>query len=142
MFSKNKNEQSSSATSREQYQYAHKRIKQKKYLMWHLVLFIASSMLFMILDLVLEIGHQALMKNWYLWAIIFWAFVLLIHTLNVFIIHTFMGQKWEDEQLEKLKRKQERRVSELEKKESNVYRQHSQEEEKNTNSNPLSEENI
>ena len=82
------------------------------------------------------------MKNWYLWAIIFWAFVLLIHTLNVFIIHTFMGQKWEDEQLEKLKRKQERRVSELEKKESNVYRQHSQEEEKNTNSNPLSEENI
>ena len=142
MFSKNKNEQASSATSREQYQYAHKRIKQKKYLMWHLVFFIASSMLFMILDLVLEIGYQALMKNWYLWAIIFWAFVLLIHTLNVFIIHTFMGQKWEDEQLEKLKRKQERRVSELEKKESNVYRQHSQEEEKNTNSNPLSEENI
>tara|TARA_B110000259_G_scaffold34296_1_gene38244 strand:- start:19 stop:447 length:429 start_codon:yes stop_codon:yes gene_type:complete len=142
MFSKNKNEQASSAASREQYQYAHKRIKQKKYLMWHLVLFIASSMLFMILDLVLEIGQKALMKNWYLWAIIFWAFVLLIHTLNVFIIHTFMGQKWEDEQLEKLKRKQERRISELEKKESNEYRQHSQEEEKNTNSNPLSEENI
>ena len=142
MFSKNKNEQASSAASREQYQYAHKRIKQKKYLMWHLVLFIASSMLFMILDLVFEIGHQVLMKSWYLWAIIFWVFVLLIHTLNVFIIHTFMGQKWEDEQLEKLKRKQERRISELEKKESNEYRQHSQEEEKNTNSNPLSEENI
>ena len=141
MFSKNKNEQSSSATSREQYQYAHKRIKQKKYLMWHLVLFIASSMLFMILDLVLEIGHQVLMKSWCFWAIIFWAFVLVIHTLNVFIIHTFMGQKWEDDQLEKLKRKQERRISELEKTVSNEFEQHSQEQ-KHTKPNPLPEGNI
>ena len=141
MFSKNKNEQSSSATSREQYQYAHKRIKQKKYLMWHLVLFIASSMLFMILDLVLEIGQKDLMKNWYLWAIIFWALVLLIHTLNVFIIHKFMGQKWEDEQLEKLKLMQERRISELEKIVSKEFEQHSQEQ-KHTNPNPLPEENI
>ena len=138
MFSKNKNEPSSSATSREQYQYAHKRIKQKKYLMWHLVLFIASSMLFMILDLVLEIGHQVLMKSWCFWAIIFWAFVLVIHTLNVFIIHTFMGQKWEDDQLEKLKRKQERRISELEKTVSNEFEQHSQEQ-KHTKPNPLPE---
>jgi len=141
MFSKNKNEPSSSATLREQYQYAHKRIKQKKYLMWHLVLFIASSMLFMILDLVLEIGHQVLMKSWCLWAIIFWAFVLVIHTLNVFIIHTFMGQKWEDDQLEKLKRKQERRISELEKTVSNEFEQHSQEQ-KHTKPNPLPEGNI
>jgi amino acid permease len=141
MFSKNKNEPSSSATSREQYQYAHKRIKQKKYLMWHLVLFIASSMLFMILDLVLEIGHQVLMKSWCFWAIIFWAFVLVIHTLNVFIIHTFMGQKWEDDQLEKLKRKQERRISELEKTVSNEFEQHSQEQ-KHTKPNPLPEGNI
>ena len=141
MFSKNKNEPSSSATSREQYQYAHKRIKQKKYLMWHLVLFIASSMLFMILDLVLEIGHQVLMKSWCFWAIIFWAFVLVIHTLNVFIIHTFMGQKWEDDQLEKLKRKQERRISELEKTVSNEFEQHSQEQ-KYTKPNPLPEGNI
>ena len=141
MFSKNKNEPSSSATLREQYQYAHKRIKQKKYLMWHLVLFIASSMLFMILDLVLEIGHQVLMKSWCFWAIIFWAFVLVIHTLNVFIIHTFMGQKWEDDQLEKLKRKQERRISELEKTVSNEFEQHSQEQ-KQTKPNPLPEGNI
>ncbi|MDG1502330.1 MAG: 2TM domain-containing protein [Ulvibacter sp.] len=141
MFSKNKNEPSSSATSREQYQYAHKRIKQKKYLMWHLVLFIASSMLFMILDLVLEIGHQVLMKSWCFWAIIFWAFVLVIHTLNVFIIHTFMGQKWEDDQLEKLKRKQERRISELEKTVSNEFEQHSQEQ-KHTKPNPLPEGKI
>jgi len=141
MFSKNKNEPSSSATSREQYQYAHKRIKQKKYLMWHLVLFIASSMLFMILDLVLEIGHQVLMKSWCFWAIIFWAFVLVIHTLNVFIIHTFMGQKWEDDQLEKLKRKQERRISELEKTVSNEFEQHSREQ-KHTKPNPLPEGNI
>ena len=110
--------------------------------MWHLVLFIASSMLFMILDLVFEIGHQVLMKSWYLWAIIFWVFVLLIHTLNVFIIHTFMGQKWEDEQLEKLKLMQERRISELEKIVNNEFEQHAQEKEKNTNPNPLSEENI
>ena len=141
MFSKNKNEPSSSATSREQYQYAHKRIKQKKYLMWHLVLFIASSMLFMILDLVLEIGHQVLMKSWCFWAIIFLAFVLVIHTLNVFIIHTFMGQKWEDDQLEKLKRKQERRISELEKTVSNEFEQHSQEQ-KHTKPNPLPEGKI
>ena len=52
-----------------------------------------------------------------------------------------MGQKWEDDQLEKLKRKQERRISELEKTVSNEFEQHSQEQ-KHTKPNPLPEGNI
>jgi hypothetical protein len=115
MFSKNKNKQILNTETREQYDYARKRINQKKGLIRHFVLFLAASILFIILDEVLKIGHQVLMKDWYVWAIIFWTFILLIHLLNVFIINTFMGKEWEDQQLDKLKALQEDRISELRK---------------------------
>tara|TARA_B100000795_G_scaffold248036_1_gene214633 strand:- start:812 stop:1270 length:459 start_codon:yes stop_codon:yes gene_type:complete len=113
MFSKSKNKQILNTQTREQYDYARKRINQKKRLMYHFVLFLAASILFIILDKFLKVGHQVLMKGWYAWAIIFWTFTLLIHLLNVFIINTFMGEEWEDQQLEKLKNLQEERILEL-----------------------------
>jgi hypothetical protein len=55
------------------------------------------------------------MSGWYVWAIIIWAFFLLIHVFNVFIMNKFMDKEWENRQLEKLKAKQEVRVAELKK---------------------------
>jgi hypothetical protein len=115
MFSKNKNKQILNTETREQYDYARKRINQKKGLMRHFVLFLAASILFVFLDKVLKIGHQVLMKDWYVWAIIFWTFILLIHLLNVLFINTFMGEEWENQELDKLKALQEDRISELRK---------------------------
>lgn len=115
MFSKNKNKPNLDTETREQYEYARKRIKQKKGLMRHFVIFLAGSVLFIILDAVLKMGHQIIMKDWYVWAILIWAFILLIHVFNVFIMNTFMGKEWEDKQLLKLKALQEDRINELKK---------------------------
>jgi hypothetical protein len=115
MFSKNKNKPTLDAESREQYEYARKRIKQKKGLMRHFVFFLAGSLLFIILDPILNMGHNTLMKDWYKWFILIWTFIFLIHLFNVFIIHTFMGKEWEDKQLEKLKAIQETRLLKLKK---------------------------
>lgn len=115
MFSKNKQTDRLDSESREQYEYARKRIAQKKGLMRHFVFFLAGSILFIILDVVLKMGHEIIMSGWYVWAIIIWAFLLLIHVFNVFIMNKFMDKEWENEQLEKLKAKQEVRVAELKK---------------------------
>jgi len=115
MFSKNKQKEKLDSESREQYEYARKRISQKKALMRHFVFFLAGSILFIVLDAALKMGHEILMPGWYVWAILIWAFFLLIHVFNVFIINKFMDKEWEDRQLEKLKAKQEVRVAELKK---------------------------
>jgi hypothetical protein len=115
MFSKKKNTEKLDSESREHYDYARKRIAQKKGLMRHFVFFLAGSILFIILDAILNMGHEVLMPGWFVWAIIIWAFFLIIHLFNVFITNKFMGKEWEDRQLEKLKALQEVRVAELKK---------------------------
>lgn len=115
MFSKNKKTEKLDSESREQYEYARKRIAQKKGLMRHFIFFLAGAILFIILDAILNIGHELLLKGWFVWAIFIWAFFLIIHLFNVFITNKFMGKEWEDRQLEKLKAQQEVRVAELKK---------------------------
>ncbi|EDM43553.1 hypothetical protein SCB49_08183 [unidentified eubacterium SCB49] len=115
MFSKNKKTEKLDSESREQYDYARKRIAQKKGLMRHFIFFLAGSILFIVLDAILKRGHDLLIPGWYVWAIIIWAFFLIIHLFNVFITNKFMGKEWEDRQLEKLKALQEVRVAELKK---------------------------
>jgi len=114
MFTKDKNKGLDSE-QREQYQYARKRIQQKKRLLQHFIVFLAGSVLLIIINPVLGIGKDFFIKNWFAWAILLWALLFLIHALNVTLFHKFMGQEWEDRQLEKLKVKQEQRIAELEK---------------------------
>jgi amino acid permease len=113
MFSKKKPIDPENIEQREQYQYARARIKQKKRLMQHFIVFLGGSIIAIILDLVLDIGDEFFIKNWFAWLIIIWAFILLVHFFNVFIMNRFMGKEWEDRQLEKLKLKQEQRILKL-----------------------------
>jgi amino acid permease len=116
MFSKKKPVDPQEIEQREQYQYARARIKQKKRLMQHFIVFLGGSIIAIILNLVLGIGDEFFIKNWFAWFILLWAFILLIHFLNVFILNRFMGKEWEDRQLEKLKLKQENRILKLQQK--------------------------
>ena len=116
MFSKSKKSQGIDSEQREQYQYARKKINQKKNLMRHFIFFLAGSVLFIILDAFLEVGEDLIGRNWYVWAILIWAFIFLIHSLNVFLMNNFMGKEWENRQLEMLKTKQAERMIELRKK--------------------------
>lgn len=115
MFSKSKTSERIGAEQREQYDYARSRVKQKKRLMQHFIFFLAGSILLVIINPVLGIGKDFFIQNWFAWAILVWALFFLVHVFNVFILNKFMGKEWENQQVEKLKAKQEARIRELEK---------------------------
>lgn len=138
MFSKSKKTERIDSEQREQYEYARKRIKQKKNLMRHFIFFLIGSIFLLVVDLVLKKGADILFPNWSVWVVLIWAFVLLIHVFNVFIMSKFMGKEWENRQLEKLKARQTDRIKELEKKvENDVQLPKKQEIEKKDDNNPL-----
>jgi type VI protein secretion system component VasK len=100
---------------REQFEYARRRVLQKKRLMRHFVVFLAGSIVLIIVNPVLGIGKDWPVKDWFVWAILLWLFLFLIHALNVLFASSFMGKEWEHRQLEKLKAQQEKRINELQK---------------------------
>ncbi len=116
MFSKSKKTERIDSEQREQYEYARRRIKEKKNLMRHFIFFLIGSVFLLVIDLVLKKGADILFPNWSVWVVLIWAFILLIHVFNVFVMSKFMGKEWENRQLEKLKAKQADRIKELEKK--------------------------
>jgi len=116
MFSKNKISDPQQIEQREQYDYARARIKQKKRLMRHFIVFLAGSVLLIIINPVLGIGKDFFIKDWFIWAILLWAFLFIVHLLNVFFMNRFMGKEWENRQLEKLKSKQEKKIAQLQQK--------------------------
>lgn len=101
---------------REQYEYANARLRKRKSLMRHFIFFLAGAILFLIMDLALGFGKNSLPHNWSTYLILFWAFILLVHTLNVILLNKFMGKEWEERQIEKLKSKQMERILNLQKK--------------------------
>lgn len=52
--------------------------------------------------------------DWYLWGIIAWSAVLLIHFINVFIMNTFFDKEWERSQTEMLLAKHSKKLEALE----------------------------
>lgn len=119
MFSKAKKSERIDAEQREQYEYARRRIRQKKNLMRHFILFLVGSVLLIIINPVLGYGNEILFENWFIWVILIWTFIFLVHLLNVFVMHKFMGKEWENRQMEKLKIRQAERMAELQKKVDN-----------------------
>ncbi|MEP0131484.1 MAG: 2TM domain-containing protein [Eudoraea sp.] len=110
MFSGNKSESIIDKEQHEQLEYAHKRIKQKKNLYVHFVLFLIGSVFLILINKILKYGEE---YNWFIWAIIFWAFLFVVHIVNVYVTQKFMGIEWEREQREKLIAKQRQRIKEL-----------------------------
>jgi len=97
---------------------AQKRIKQKKRLYIHFVVFLIGSIFLILINLVIGFGKNVKLfgVDWFVSAILVWLCFLLYHTFNVFITHKFMGKKWEEEQLDKLVTNQKLRIAELQNK--------------------------
>jgi len=100
---------------REQFLYAQDRIRQKKRLNQHFVLFLVGSAFIIVLSQFFFTPEHFLVKNW-TWIIIVWAFLFVVHAFNVFVTNRFMGKEWENKQLEKLREKQRQRLIELQRK--------------------------
>lgn len=110
MFSKNKN---TSEIDQEQYELiknAENRIKQKKRLYYHFVIFLIGSVFLIIINKVLKYGEN---YNWFIWAITFWAFLFVFHIINVFITRRFLGKDWEQSQREKLIARQKAKIEKI-----------------------------
>ena len=140
MFSKAKKTERIDAEQREQYEYARRRINQKKNLMRHFILFLVGSVLLIIINPILGYGNEMLFQNWFVWAILIWTFIFLVHLFNVFVMNKFMDKEWEDRQMENLKARQAERMAELQKKvdtELQLPKMPSEETKKNELNNPL-----
>ena len=102
---------------------AQQRIKQKKRLYIHFIVFLIGSVVLIILNTVLGIGEQMTIfgKEWFVYAILIWLSFLVYHLINVYITHRFMGKEWEKRQLDTLVSKQKSRIEELK---SKVEKEH------------------
>jgi hypothetical protein len=94
------------------YEYARRRIKQKKMLYFHFVLFLVASLFMFVANKLMDIGAQ---ENWFLWISTTWFFFFILHFIKVYITDRFMNRNWERTQIDKLVVKQEIKIKELEK---------------------------
>lgn len=92
-----------------------RRIRQKKRLYYHFVIFLIGAFFLILLNTVIGIGEQTKIwgLDWFVFAILTWLFLFVFHLFNVFITHKFMGKAWEEAQLSKLVAKQKERISQL-----------------------------
>ncbi len=96
----------------EMLEYAQKRIKQKKRLFSHLVVFLIGSVFLVLINKIFKYGEA---YDWFVWAILLWGFLFVVHAFNVFVTQKFMGQEWERKQREQLVAKQKKRIAEIQK---------------------------
>ncbi|WP_281297458.1 2TM domain-containing protein [Flavobacterium limnophilum] len=94
----------------ELYEYARKRIKQKKGLYFHFVLFLLGSIFLAIANYFLVFGYTS---NWSVWVITAWLFLFIMHFIKVFITDRFMNKDWEREQISRLVAQQQRKIDQL-----------------------------
>lgn len=94
---------------------AQRRIKQKKGLYIHFVIFLIGAVFLILANTVLGIGKdfKILGLDWFVIAISAWLFFFLYHAFNVFITNKFMGKDWEKAQIEKLVAKQRDKIESL-----------------------------
>ena len=96
----------------ELYEYARRRIKQKKGLYYHFVLYVLLCILMYVVNKWFGLGEP---HNWFLWVATAWLFLLVLNFIKVFITDRFMNKNWEQEQIEKLVAKQTIKIAELNK---------------------------
>ena len=103
---------------RELIERAQDRARQKRRLYQHFIVFLLGAVVLILLNVIFDIGKDInpFGLDWFVWAIIFWAVILLIHAFNVYVTNKFMGKDWENRQIEKLVAKQRERIEELQEK--------------------------
>ncbi|GMN05918.1 hypothetical protein MTsPCn5_13070 [Croceitalea sp. MTPC5] len=112
MFFKRKTKSDVDIEQHELLENAQQRVRQKKRLFSHFVIFLIGSVFLVLINKILKFQEQ---YDWFIWAITAWAFFFVIHVFNVFVTHQFMGKEWERKQREKLVAKQKQRIAEIQK---------------------------
>ena len=115
MFGKKKTKPQIDQEQLELIQNAQRRVKQKKRLYRHFVIFLIGGLFLVLANTLLGIGDTVKIFDidWFVFAILIWLFFLLYHIFNVFVTNKFMGKEWEKAQLDKLVAKQKNRIEKL-----------------------------
>lgn len=115
MFGKKKNTPSIDQEQLALIKAAEKRIKQKKRLYIHFVIFLIGAVFLILANTALGIGKDFKIAGleWFVIVIVLWLFLFIYHFITVFITHKFMGKEWEDQQREALVSKQKERIEQL-----------------------------
>lgn len=115
MFGKKKQVSTIDKDQLELIENAQKRIKQKKRLYIHFVIFLIGAVFLILANTVLGIGKDFTIAgiDWFVYAILAWLFLFAYHFFNVFITNKFMGKDWEKQQLDKLVNQQQARIDKL-----------------------------
>jgi len=100
MFGKKKPKVQIDKDQLELIEYAQKRIKQKKGLYAHFVIFLLGAIFLIVANTVLGIGKDFKIFgiDWFVFAILLWLFLFLYHLIKVFVLNTFMGKAWNNPQ--------------------------------------------
>ncbi|RED43220.1 dihydrofolate reductase [Winogradskyella eximia] len=115
MFGKKKQVSTIDKDQLELIENAQKRIRQKKRLFIHFVIFLIGAVFLILANTVLGIGKNFTIAgvNWFVYAILAWLLLFIYHFVNVFITNKFMGKDWEKQQLDKLVNLQQERIAKL-----------------------------
>ncbi len=117
MFFKKKKVPKIDLEQKELFEHAQQRIKQKKRLFFHFIVFLTGTLFMIFSNLFLKIGKEITLLgiDWFVYAVLFWTFFIVLHALNVFVFHKFMDKEWEMKQMERLLAKQKERIKQMEK---------------------------
>jgi hypothetical protein len=94
----------------ELYEYARKRIKQKKGLYYHFVVLFLVSLFLFISTKLFNFNPES---DLYIWLITVWFFIFLFHFIKVYITDRFMNKNWERDQIDRLVALQQKKLAEL-----------------------------
>ncbi|GIJ94587.1 2TM domain-containing protein [Capnocytophaga stomatis] len=95
----------------ELFENAQRRIKQKKLLFLHLWVFVLGCIFMVVINKLL---YSETTYNWYIWGILIWTFLFLLHVINVFVIERFMGKEWERKERQRLVELQQKKILKME----------------------------
>lgn len=115
MFGKQKQTTTIDKDQLELIENAQRRVRQKKRLFTHFIVFLIGSVFLIIANTVIGVGEEIKFfgKEWFLFAILIWLIFFIYHFFNVFVTNRFMGKEWEKAQLDKLVAKQQQRIDQL-----------------------------
>ena len=119
MFSStNTKESTLDLEQKELFEHAQARMKEKRSLYRHFIVFLVGCIFMIVLNLGLGFGieKQPLGLHWFVYGILAWSFFFLIHLFRVLFFSKFMGKEWEDKQMKKLVAKQKDKIAKMEKK--------------------------
>lgn len=108
---------------KEMIENAQRRIKEKRGLFTHFIVFLVGAVGLIIISQILMQQETSPIfgVEWWIWVLFVWLLFLIYHTFKVFITNRLLGPGWEKKQYDRLVQKQQDRIAQLKEKVAQEY---------------------